>query len=129
MNERTMAFRVGVAVLSAVLIAAVLVFTLSGMPSLLEKTYTLNVKFPSAEGLTVGAPVKKSGIRIGEVIGIALAPDDQVLVTLRISRKYTIHRDEVCQLRSSLLGDGWVEFVPAPSSSGAAGDSAAQDRS
>jgi ABC-type transporter Mla subunit MlaD len=120
-----MAFRVGVAVLSAFLIAAVLMFTLSGMPMLLEKTYTLNVKFPSAEGLSVGASVKKSGIRIGEVTGIALAADDQVLVTLRINSKYTVRHDETCRLRTNLLGDGWVEFEPA-SGGGVPADSAAR---
>ena len=124
MSERTMAFRVGVAVLGTILVAAVLVVTFGGMPSLLEKTYTVNVKFPSASGLTAGAPVKKSGIRIGEVTNIALVPDDQVLVTLRISGKYTIRHDEVCRLRTSVLGDAWVEFEPGQASSSGTGDSA-----
>ena len=124
MNERTMAFRVGVAVLSAIVLAAVLTVTFGGLPSLLEKTYTLHVKFPSASGLTVGAPVRKSGIRIGEVTNIALAPDDQVKVALRINSKYTIRRDEVCRLRTSLIGDAWVEFEPAQGSGSVSDDSA-----
>jgi phospholipid/cholesterol/gamma-HCH transport system substrate-binding protein len=126
MNERTMAFRVGVAVLSAILLAAVLVMTFGGLPLLLEKSYTLHVKFPTVSGLTAGAPVRKSGIRIGDVTNIAMAPDDQVLVTLRINAKYTIHRDEVCRLQTSVLGDAWVEFEPGQVSGGAAVGSAAR---
>ncbi len=110
MTERTMQFRVGVTVLATVLIAAVLALTFGGPPSLLEKSYTLQAKFPSAAGLAVGSPVRKSGIRIGEVTHIALAPDDQVVVTLRINSKYTIYRDEACRLQTNLLGDAWVEF-------------------
>ncbi len=125
MTERTMQFRVGVMLLAAVLAAAVLALLFGGLPSLLTKTYTLHVKFPSASGLTVGAPVRKSGIRIGEVTNIALAPDDQVLVTLRTDAKYPIHHDEVCRLRTSLLGDSWVEFERGQAA-GSPGDSAAQ---
>jgi phospholipid/cholesterol/gamma-HCH transport system substrate-binding protein len=116
MTERTMQFRVGVMLLAAILAAAVLALTFGGLPSLLEKTYTINVKFPSASGLTDGSPVRKSGIRIGEVSNIALASDDQVLVTLRISTQYPIHDDEVCRLRTSLLGDSSVEFEHADAS-------------
>ncbi len=126
MNERAMQFRVGVAVLGTILVAAVLAVTFGGMPSLLEKSYTVHVKFPSASGLTDGAPVKKSGLRIGEVTNIVMAPDDQVLVTLRISDKYTIRHDEVARLRTSLLGDAWVEFEPAQASGGEAADSTAR---
>jgi phospholipid/cholesterol/gamma-HCH transport system substrate-binding protein len=126
MNERTMAFRVGVAVISAIILAVILTMTFGGLPSLLEKTYTLHVKFPTVSGLTVGAPVRISGIRIGEVTNIALAPDGEVDVTLHINSKYTIRHDEVCQLRTSLLGDAWVEFEPAHASGSGAVDSGAR---
>jgi phospholipid/cholesterol/gamma-HCH transport system substrate-binding protein len=102
------------------------VLILGGLPSLLEKSYTLHVKFPTASGLTTGAAVRKSGIRIGEVTNIALAPDDQVLVTLRINSNYTIRHDEVCRLKTSLLGDAWVEFEPAQAAGSGVRDSAAR---
>jgi phospholipid/cholesterol/gamma-HCH transport system substrate-binding protein len=112
MNQRAMQFRVGVMVLGTILIAAVLVAMFGGLSSPFRKTYTLEVKFPSAPGLSVGSPVRKSGIRIGEVSKIAFADDDQVLVTLQIDAKYRLHDNETCWLRNGLLGDAWLEFEP-----------------
>jgi phospholipid/cholesterol/gamma-HCH transport system substrate-binding protein len=111
MNERTMQFRVGVMVIAAVLFAVVLALMFAG-PSFFHKTYSIRVEFPATPGLAVGAPVRKRGIRIGEVSNIELTADDRVLATLRIGANYEIHRDETCWIRNSLLGDAWLEFEP-----------------
>jgi len=112
MNERAMQFRIGATLIGAVLAAVVLAVIFGGIPSPFRKTYTLYVKFSSAPGLSVGSPVRKSGIRIGEVSKIELTGDDKVLVRLQIDAKFRIHDDETCWLRSSLLGDAWLEFEP-----------------
>ena len=96
-------------VVGAVLAAVILVVVFGGPFSPFQRTYTISVKFPSASGLST-APVRKSGIRIGEVSKIELAADDRVLVTLRINANYRIGQDETCWLRNSLLGDAWLEF-------------------
>ncbi len=121
-----MKFRIGVTVLAAVLVAAVLVLAFGGVSSPFQKTYTLYVKFPSVSGLSASAPVRKSGIRIGEVSRVELAADDQVLVTLRIDAKYPIGPDETCVLKNSLLGDAWLEFEHARAADGK--NSAAQQK-
>ena len=113
MHERVMKFRIGVMVLGAVLAAVVLALTFGGLTSPFQRTYTVYVRLPSASGLSAGAPVRKSGLRIGEVSKIELAADDQVLVTLRINAAYRIGEDETCWLKSSLLGDTWLEFEHA----------------
>jgi phospholipid/cholesterol/gamma-HCH transport system substrate-binding protein len=120
MNERVMKFRIGVMVLGTGLAAAVLVLTFGGLSSPFQRTYTLYVKLPSASGLSAGAPVRKSGIRIGEVSKIELAADDQVLITLRLNANYRIGPDETCWLRTSLLGDAWLEFEPTRTPDGKA---------
>ena len=110
MDERAMKFRIGVMLLGAALAAVVLLMTFGGLSSPFQRTYALSVKFPSVSGLSAGAAVRKSGIRIGEVSKIELAADDQVLVTLRINANCRIGEDETCLLRTSLLGDAWLEF-------------------
>jgi phospholipid/cholesterol/gamma-HCH transport system substrate-binding protein len=117
MNERAMQFRVGVVVIAAVLFAVILALMFAG-PSLFHKTYSIRVEFPATPGLAVGAPVRKRGIRIGEVSNIELTADDRVLVALRIDANYEIHRDETCCIRNSLLGDAWLEFEPAQPTDG-----------
>ena len=113
MDSRVMKFRVGVMVLAAVLAAAVLVAMFGGLPFSFHKTYTIYVKFSSAPGLSAGVPVRKSGIRIGEVSNVTFAPDGQVLATLRIDDKYRLYDNETCCLQNNLLGDAWLEFEPA----------------
>jgi phospholipid/cholesterol/gamma-HCH transport system substrate-binding protein len=110
MNERAMQFRVGVIVIAAVLLAVVLTLMFAGLPSFFHKSYSIRVEFPATPGLAVGAPVRKRGIRIGEVSNIELTANDRVLVTLRIGANYEIHHDETCWIRNSLLGDAWLEF-------------------
>jgi phospholipid/cholesterol/gamma-HCH transport system substrate-binding protein len=121
MDERVMQFRVGVMVLAALLVAVILALVFGGLPSPFRKTFTIQVKFSSAPGVSVGTPVRKSGIRIGEVSSVEFAADDQVLVTLRIAANYQVRHDETCCLRSSLLGDTWLEFESTPAVSGTDG--------
>jgi len=94
MDERVMQFRVGVMILAALLVAVILALVFGGVPSPFRKAYTIQVKFSSAPGVSVGTPVRKSGIRIGEVSSVEFAADDQVLVTLRISANYRVRHDE-----------------------------------
>jgi phospholipid/cholesterol/gamma-HCH transport system substrate-binding protein len=116
MNERVMQFRVGVMVIAAVVFAAILALMFTGFPSVFHKTYSIRVEFPATPGLAVGAPVRKRGIRIGEVSNIELTADDRVLVTLRIGANYEIHHDETCWIKNSLLADAWLEFEPTQAS-------------
>ncbi len=105
-----MEFRVGVMVVGAVLTATVLALMFGVSP--FAKTYTINVKFAAAPGVSIGTPVRKSGIRIGEVTKIELTPDNHVLAVLQIDGKYRIYDNETCSVRSSLLGDTWLDFEP-----------------
>ena len=120
MDDRVMKFRIGVMVLGAVLVAVILVMMFGRISSPFQRIYTICVKFPSVSGLSAGAPVRKNGIRIGEVSKIELAADDQVLVTLRLNANYRIGQDETCWLRKSLLGDAWLEFERALATDGKA---------
>jgi phospholipid/cholesterol/gamma-HCH transport system substrate-binding protein len=112
MDERVMRFRIGVMVIGAVLAAAILALMLGGLPGPFQRTSTIYVKLSSAPGVSVGTPVRKSGIRIGEVSNVALTADDQVLVTMQIKTKYRLYKSDACVLRTSLLGDAWLEFEP-----------------
>ena len=70
MDEKKLRFGVGVLVISAVLIGIVLTFLFGAFPSILQSEYTLNVVFPSAEGIGASTPVVRDGVRIGRVSNI-----------------------------------------------------------
>jgi len=111
MDERIVAFRVGVVVISTVMIVIILMALFGDVGYLFRSRYVLHVPFPRAPGITTGAPVRKSGIRIGQVQDLRLLPDRRVLLTLEIEG-YDIARHERCHLSTSnILGDAVLEFV------------------
>jgi phospholipid/cholesterol/gamma-HCH transport system substrate-binding protein len=114
MDERVLRFRVGVVVVAAVTITAVLVMLFGAWPNILQAQYTIHIKFPEAPGVRVDTPVRKSGVLIGRVSGVTLIDDGGVVVSTRIDDKYKLRRNEACRIASgSLFGDAVLEFVPS----------------
>lgn len=118
MDERVIQFRVGVMVLATLIIAAILIVMLGEFPTPFRRAYTIEVIFPEAPGVKEGTPVRKSGIRVGRVTRVGFAADDPrfadqrgVIVTAEIDSDKKLYEDEVCQIRSSLLGDVELDFV------------------
>ena len=113
MNERIMQFRVGVMILATILIAVILVSMFMGSSPLLQGTYTIYIKFNEAPGVSRDTPVRKAGIRIGQVRDVQFADDDTgVIVTAEIESNRHLYSDEQCQVTTPLLmGDASLEFV------------------
>ena len=65
-------------------------------------------------GIGPGTPVRRSGVRIGQVTGLSL--DDttgQVRVQIAVEKPYTLHRDEVPTIVTGFLGgDANIDFLP-----------------
>ena len=114
MDERVLRLRLGVVVLAAAAITGFMVILFSDSPLPTTSRYTIYVVFPSAPGVTVGTPVRKSGVTIGRVTNVVLRDDNKVQVTCQIDGKYTIFDNEICRIASaSVLGDAILEFVQA----------------
>ena len=62
----------GLNIVASLIIAAILVLLFGEMPRLVRSTYTVFMSFPSAPGVTVDTPVRKSGILIGRVSDVRL---------------------------------------------------------
>ncbi|MBI3465148.1 MAG: MCE family protein [Planctomycetes bacterium] len=116
MNERTLQFRVGVFVLFAAIVAALLIVRFGEMPILRSPIYTLSIRFPNAPGVETDVPVRISGIRIGRVRDVRL--DDGpgkppgVTVIVEIEQRYALRSDSQPVIARTLLGDASIEFVP-----------------
>lgn len=112
MDERVVQFRVGVMVLATLIIAVILALLFGEMPSLVQSSYTIQVRFADAPGVTKDTPVTKSGILIGRVTDVEFAPDgDGVIVSIEIEGDRKIPRTDVCRITKTLLGDARVEFI------------------
>lgn len=114
MDERALRFRVGVVVLAASLITVILVLRFGSRPRFSRDTYKILVRFPSASGVAVDTPVRKSGIQIGWVSDVELLDEGGVRLTMQIDSQYTLKRSEVCRIGTASLvtGDAKLEFMP-----------------
>lgn len=116
MTERQLQFRVGLLVITAGLVAAGLVFRFGEMRWLWEKNYTIGVHFERAPGVEKGTPVRKNGILIGSVRGVAFdEAHGGVNVTVEIRERFQLRKDAEPMLSRSLLGDATLEFAPGKS--------------
>lgn len=116
MNERVMQFRIGMFVIVAGLVLTMLIVWFGESPQLFRDHVYVVVHYQEAPGVAEGIPVRKSGIRVGEVTSIVFddRPNqpDGVLVTLSLERKYKIKAGSVPQLSRSLIGDVTIDLQP-----------------
>jgi ABC-type transporter Mla subunit MlaD len=68
MNQRSIEIRVGALILVAVALIAVFTVLMAGIT--FQPTYTVYVSFQNPGGLTTGAPVRISGVKVGRVSDI-----------------------------------------------------------
>ncbi len=109
MNETRLAWRVGIVVICAAVVLAILILLLGeGWQS----QYTIFVNTPTAPNVTRNTPVRKNGILIGRVADVE-NQDRNVLLTLKIQSDEAIYENEVCKVgTASFLGDAVIDFVP-----------------
>lgn len=113
MDERQLKFRVGVVVVAAAIITIILITLLGAWPSPFKSRYTVQIEFPSAPGVTIDTPVRKSGIQVGRVAGMELLDNGRVLLTVNIDSQYRLRTDQVCRISSGSLvtGDAILEWI------------------
>ena len=109
--------RVGVLVLSAVVILIALIFLMSGSSGgLFARKVVLRTYFRSASGIKRGAPVTLQDVTIGNVIRIRVVPDRNpypVEVTMRVGKEYerAIHTDSSASIaQAGVLGDSYIDI-------------------
>lgn len=112
MDDRVVKFRVGVVVVSTMILGGILVLLFGDARWLLRSVKTIHIHFNDAPGVTEGTPVRKSGILIGRVTRVEFADQGGVNVTTEIDTKVKLYRSEVPQVTGSLLGgDVVIQFV------------------
>ena len=112
MDERKMRVSVGVVALFTFVAIGSLIGLVGRAGSLLHGTYPLYVKFSQAPGVSEETPVRKFGIRIGQVTEVGFAPDDSgAVVTVQIDANRQLRSDETLRVNNTLLGDAVLEVV------------------
>jgi phospholipid/cholesterol/gamma-HCH transport system substrate-binding protein len=108
--------KIGALTIAALVVAAVLIFSLTGSRGFFWQRYPLKTRFPNVAGLATGSPVRIAGVNVGSVTSIDFA-GDQVEVGFQVKQenRRLITSNSVAKLGSiSLLGEGAVDITPAP---------------
>ncbi|WP_337175604.1 MlaD family protein [Paludisphaera sp.] len=116
MNERVMQFRLGMFVIVAGLVLTMLVVWFGESPQLLRERGFLKVHYPEAPGAMPGVSVRKSGIRVGEVVSVDFddrpGQPDGVIVTLSLETRFPLREGSIPRLSRSLIGDVTIDLLP-----------------
>ena len=117
-RERRATWKVGLFVVVGLAVASVLILALRDW-RLLRSGYELKLRFESAGGLLVGAPVKYAGVEVGEVLAIRFLHEPEegrhAEVVVWLPKDLTIRSDdEVWIGMLGLLGEKYVEILPGP---------------
>ncbi len=108
--------RVGLTVIFALTTLAVLIFLMSGTGGWLTHKIILKAYFDNAGGLREGAPVRLSGVDIGNVKNIRIVegkPAIPVEVTMKVNTKYSfnLRKDSIAMLATAgVLGETYVDI-------------------
>jgi phospholipid/cholesterol/gamma-HCH transport system substrate-binding protein len=109
--------RVGVLIISGLIVLGIGIFFISGQVGFLTRHYTLKTYFSGAESLRDGAQVRLAGIVVGNVMAIKLSPYTEpsraVQIDMKISQRYKdqIRTDSVATIDTvGLLGEAYVEI-------------------
>jgi len=114
MSNSRLEWRVGLFVLVGLLLLAALLIQFSKGAAFFRSTYTIILRSENVGGLKPRADVLMSGVRVGSVTAIDLAPDGKtVLIPLQIFSRYAIFKDARFSIeQAGFLGDQYVAILP-----------------
>ena len=110
--------KVGVTVLVASVTLAVLIFLMSGTGGIFTHKIKLKAYYDNAGGLQEGAPVRLSGVDIGNVVNVRVVSDPArrltpVQVTMKVNTRYhqSLRKDSVTSLETAgVLGSTYIDI-------------------
>jgi phospholipid/cholesterol/gamma-HCH transport system substrate-binding protein len=113
MEYRRSEIQAGVFLLLSFVLLVVMVFAVSDIQSLFKKKKEVKVLFSFSEGIEKNAPVRYSGMKIGKVENVRIAPEknDQIELTLSVYRDTIIKQDTKAAIKTlGLVGGKYVEL-------------------
>ena len=116
MNEQAIRFRIGIFVFSALILMAVMITLFGGFPSYFKHTDTYTIIFKDAQGIAQGTPVRRSGVRIGEVRNLSLDnATGTVKVVIEVDPEFNLREgDKATAVQGLLGGDTSIAFLSPP---------------
>jgi len=109
--------KVGIFIFIGIVILSVIIFSIGNFYSV-KRGYNIDVVFSFANGIGVGAPVRYSGVQVGEVQDINIYFDEKekkplVKLTVWVSQDTWINENAKASINTlGLLGEKYLEISP-----------------
>ena len=109
--------KVGIFIFIGIVILSVIIFSIGNFYSV-KRGYNMNVVFSFANGIGVGAPVRYSGVQVGEVQDIKVYFDEKenkplVKLSIWVSQNTWINENAKAAINTlGLLGEKYLEISP-----------------
>jgi phospholipid/cholesterol/gamma-HCH transport system substrate-binding protein len=116
-SDKSSSIKVGIFVLASILSFIIFVFMIGGDDKFFTRSYKVQTSFTNVAGLSEGASVRLSGVRIGSVKEIKFPKDIDknfivVLMDVKEDGVKRIGSDAVATIRTEgLLGDRYIEII------------------
>lgn len=115
MKRFNLEITVGLFVILGILALGYLSIKLGQLPIGGGNSYLVSAVFSTVTGLTQGASVEISGVRVGRVTEIKLEDYDAV-VTLRLNSEIKLQEDAIASIKTSgLIGAKYIRITPGGS--------------
>jgi phospholipid/cholesterol/gamma-HCH transport system substrate-binding protein len=107
--------KIGVLTIAALIVSAVLIFSLTGSRGFFWQRYPLKTRFGNVAGLASGSPVRIAGVNVGSVTDIEFVGDEvDVSFQVKEENRRLITTTSSARLGSvSLLGEASVDITPS----------------
>lgn len=114
MSKSRLEWKVGLFVFIGLVLLAGVLLELSKGLTFFRPTYEIYLRASNVGGLKTRAAVLMSGVQVGTVSDIKLAPDGKsVTISLRLYKQFVIHKDAKFIIdQSGFLGDQFVAIEP-----------------
>lgn len=120
MSKFRLEWKVGLFVSIGLVLLAGLLIEFSKGATFFHPTYTILLKATNVGGLKPKATVQMSGVQVGTVSKIQLAPDGKsVTISLQLFKQYQVHKDARFIIdQAGFLGDQFVAIQPTKNAEG-----------
>ncbi len=114
MSMKSMRLQLGLVVMGGSVLLGCMIILFGSMPRFWEKSDTYYAQFDDAPGISSGTPVRRSGVRVGQVSDIVLDEETgMVLVHFSLAQPFKLRKHEVPTLTTGLLAnDATVDLIP-----------------
>lgn len=110
--------KVGAFIVTSAAALLVVLFAIGDLGNILQPTYTLRVRFDTANGISQGAPVQYAGVEVGKVEAVHMVRADQpapkVEMMVRLPQQVKVRATDTAAISTfGLLGEKYLELTPS----------------